>query len=146
MGVYRFEDLRVWQAAKKQADAVGRLMKRPDFLSDRKLTDQMNDASISVSNNISEGFLRRRDGETMQHLRYSFASNGELRNCFHLALGRNYLAEGEAGELMEANASISKMLRRWMATLEDPNKKRRGPRTQDQERTKDQGPGPKDRS
>jgi hypothetical protein len=26
--------------------------------------------------NITEGFLRRRDGETLQFLRYSFASNG----------------------------------------------------------------------
>jgi four helix bundle protein len=134
MGVFRFEDLRVWQAAKKQADVVGRLMKRPDFRSDRQLTDQMNNASISVPNNISEGFLRRRDGETMQHLRYSFASNGELRNCFHLALGRDYITDEEAGELMEANASISKMLRRWMATLDNPNDKKR-------RRTRDQGPG-----
>jgi four helix bundle protein len=101
MGVYRFEDLRVWQSAKRQADAVGRLMRWPDFLTDRKLTDQMNDASISVSNNISEGFLRRRDGDTMQHLRYSFASNGELRNCFHLARGRDYLTEAEATKLYD---------------------------------------------
>jgi hypothetical protein len=42
----------------------------------------------------------------MQHLRYSFASKGELRNCFHLALGRNYITEQEAGDLMESNASI----------------------------------------
>ena len=136
MGVYRFEDLRVWQAAKRQADAVGRLRKRPDFLSDRQLTDQMNDASISVANNISEGFLRRRDGETKQHLRYSFASNGELRNCFHLALGRSYITDDEARDLMATNDSISKMLRRWMATLDDPNDRRRRAR-----RTKDQGPG-----
>jgi len=28
MGVYRFEDLRVWQAAKRQCDRVGILLKR----------------------------------------------------------------------------------------------------------------------
>ena len=95
----------------------------------------MNDASISVPNNISEGFLRRRDGETMQHLRYSFASNGELRNCFHLALGRNDLTEAEATDLFNENEAISKMLRRWMATLDDPNDRRPGHR-----RTKDPGP------
>jgi four helix bundle protein len=60
VGVCRFEDLRVWQAAKRQCDRVGALLKRQDFRGDRKLSDQMNDAAISVMFNIAEGFLRRR--------------------------------------------------------------------------------------
>jgi four helix bundle protein len=63
MGVYRFEDLRVWQAAKTQCDLVGALIKRPEFRRDREMSGQMNDASISVMFNIAEGFLRRRDKE-----------------------------------------------------------------------------------
>jgi four helix bundle protein len=76
MSVYRFEDLRVWQAAKKQCDRVGQLIKRPEFRRDREMSGQMNDAAISVMFNISEGFLRRRDKETMNFLRYSYASTG----------------------------------------------------------------------
>ena len=71
MGVYRFEDLRVWQAAKEQCDRVGLLMKRPEFRQDPALLTQMNEASLSVMLNISEGFLRRRDKETLQFLRFS---------------------------------------------------------------------------
>ena len=56
---------------------------------------QMNDASISVTLNISERFLRRRDKETMQFLRYSVASNGELKACYYIAEGRQYLKAGE---------------------------------------------------
>jgi hypothetical protein len=37
-GVYRFEDLRVWQAAKQQSDRVGELLKRPPFQRDLKLS------------------------------------------------------------------------------------------------------------
>ena len=85
MGVYRFEDLRVWQAAKRQCDRVGDLIRRPEFLHDIELSSQMNRASISVMNNISEGFLRRVDREMLQYLRYSAASNGEVRACFHAA-------------------------------------------------------------
>jgi four helix bundle protein len=70
-GVYRFEDLRVWQAAKRQSDRVGELLKRPPFQRDLKLSDQMNDAALSVMFNITEGFPRRRDGETAQFLRYA---------------------------------------------------------------------------
>jgi four helix bundle protein len=117
MGVYRFEDLRVWQAAKRQCDDVGGLLKRPQFVEDFKLRDQLNDASISVTNNISEGFLRRRHREMMQYLRYAYASNGEVRNCFHLAHGRRYLHETEFAQLMNNNDGIGKMLRRWQATL-----------------------------
>jgi four helix bundle protein len=88
MGVYRFEDLRVWQAAKQQCDRVGALLKRPEFFSDRELSSQMNAASISVMFNISEGFLRRRDKETLDFLRYSYASNGELKAGFYACEGR----------------------------------------------------------
>jgi four helix bundle protein len=61
MGVSRFEDLRVWQAAKQQCDRLGALLERPAFRRDRELSGQMNGAALSVMFNISEGFLRRRD-------------------------------------------------------------------------------------
>ena len=54
-------------------------MQRPAFRQDRELSDQLNRAALSVLFNISEGFLRRRDKETMQFLRYAIASNGELK-------------------------------------------------------------------
>jgi four helix bundle protein len=65
MGVYRFEDLRVWQAAKQQCDRVGVLLKRPVFRRDREMRSQTNGAALSVMFNISEGSLRRRDKETL---------------------------------------------------------------------------------
>jgi four helix bundle protein len=81
LSVYRFEDLRVWQAAKQQSDRVGVLLKRPAFRDDREMSSQMNDAALSVMLDISEGFLRRRDKETLQFLRYAFASNGEVKSA-----------------------------------------------------------------
>ena len=88
-GVYRFEDLRVWQAAKQQCDRVGVLLKQPAFQRDREMSEQMNDAALSVMFNISEGFVRRLNKETSQFLRYAFASNGELKSGYYAApLGR----------------------------------------------------------
>jgi four helix bundle protein len=140
VGVNRFEDLRVWQAAKQQSDRVGALLKRPSFRSDPEISAQMNDASLSVMFNIAEGFLRRRDKETMQFLRYSFASNGELKSAYYASEGRNYLSPSETADLIALNESIAKMLRRWQATLE-PGRHKNVRRTKNQERTKDQGPG-----
>src|ERR1044072_7301568 len=96
----------------------------------------MNDASLSVMFKITEGFLRRRDKETSQFLRYAFASNGELKSAYYAAEGRNYLSSSETADLIALNESIAKMLRRWQATLEPG-------RTKDQERTRDQEPSTK---
>jgi four helix bundle protein len=117
MSVYRFEDLRVWQAAKRQCDQVGELIMRPTFRDDRELSNQMNRAALSVVFNISEGFLRRVDNETAQFLRYSFASNGELKSGYYVADGRKYITAVEMIELIDLNESIAKMLRRWQGTL-----------------------------
>ena len=117
MGVNRFEDLRVWQAAKEQCDRVGELLRRPTFRRDAELSDQVNRAAISVVFNTTEGFLRRRDKETMQFLRYAIASNGELKAGYYVADGRAYLMAGESAVLIALNESIAKMLRRWYATL-----------------------------
>ena len=118
MSVYRFEDLRVWQAAKRQCDRVGELIGRPAFKQDPELSSQLNAASISVMNNISEGFLRHRDKEFMQYLRISAGSNGEVRACYHAAHGRNYLTETEAAELIELSNAIGRMTRRLQDTLQ----------------------------
>jgi four helix bundle protein len=140
-GVYRFEDLRVWQAAKRQCDLVGALLNRPAFRRDQQMSEHVNDAALSVMFNISEGFLRRRDKETSQFLRYAFASNGELKAGYYAAETRKYLDSAETADLIALNESIARMLRRWQATLDVPERDdvgRRG-RPKDQGRTQDQG-------
>ena len=79
----------------------------------------MNTAALSVLFNISEGFLRRRDNETLQFLRYAFASNGELKSAYYAASGRKHLTATESTGLIELNESIARMLRRWQSKLED---------------------------
>jgi hypothetical protein len=58
VGVNRFEDLRVWQAARQQGDRVGTLLQHSAFRRDLALFDQMNRAALSVLFDISEGFVR----------------------------------------------------------------------------------------
>ena len=109
----------------------------------------MNGAALSVLLNISEGFLRRHDKETLQFLRYAFASNGEVKASYYAARGRQYVTDEELADLIALNESISKMLRRWQGTLDVADAGRRrmanrprtvdGPRTTDEGRTKDPG-------
>ena len=73
------------------------------------MSGQMNRAAISVMFNISEGFLRRVDLETLQFLRYSFASNGELKSGYYATNGRKYTSTDETRDLIDLNESIAKM-------------------------------------
>lgn len=77
----------------------------------------MNGASISVMFNISEGFLRRSDPDTLKFLRYSIASNGEVKSGYYAAEDRKYVTPVEAKELIDLNERIAKMLAKWKATL-----------------------------
>jgi len=124
MAVYRFEDLRVWQAAKRQSEHIGELLKRPQFQRDQRLSDQLNGAGISVMNNISEGFIRRIDRELLQFLRYAAASNGEVLSCYYAAEDRSYINKAEANDLMRENDAIGKMLRRFQQSVENGKPRR----------------------
>ena len=81
----------------------------------------MNGASLSVVLNITEGFLRRRNRETRQFLRYAFASNGEVKASYYVAEGKAYMTPAETAELIGLNESIARMLRCWENTLDDRN-------------------------
>ena len=79
-------------------------------------------------------------GSELQFLRYSYASNGELKAAYYAATGRNYLSASESATLIALNESISRMTRRLRSTLDvDRSRHRRRGWTKDQGRTKDQG-------
>jgi four helix bundle protein len=105
----------------------------------------MNRASLSVMLNIAEGFLRRRDKETAQFLRYAFSSNGELKAGYYACQGRRHITNLQAGELIRLNESIARMLRRWQSTLDvetpdGPDALRDSKRGKEPKRTKSEGP------
>ena len=142
VGVDRFEDLRVWQAAMALSDKIPCLTNRPGFAQDLELARQLNSASLSVASNISEGFLRHRDREFLQFLRIAAGSNGEVRSCLHAARGRGYLDRAEAEKLVEETNIIGRMLRSLQQTLEIRSELPADGRqlTRNQGRTKDQEP------
>ena len=77
-------------------------------------------------NNIAEGFVRRRDKELLQFLRYSAASNAEVKTCLYAAEGRAFLESTELRDLIAENESIAKMIGRGQATLRPGARARAG--------------------
>ena len=109
MTVERFEDLRIWQQARVQANAVydvfdeGALARR-DF----GFRDQITGCTTSVMNNIAEGFERRSDPDFARFLDIAKGSNGEVRSMLYLAEDRHYLAADRAAALREFAEDLSR--------------------------------------
>jgi four helix bundle protein len=76
MGVARYEDLRVWQAARSFCQEIAVILERPAVKRDFELRNQLNDAALSTMTNIAEGFLRKRDKEFHYLLRIAAGSTG----------------------------------------------------------------------
>ena len=70
----RFEDLPVWNTAIELAIGVYSLTSNPEFDKRYSLKDQLERSSVSVSNNIAEGFERG----TIMNCSRSFTSRAAL--------------------------------------------------------------------
>ena len=78
--VNRFEDLEVWQKAMQIAEDIYILTRDEKFTREYSIKDQIIRASISISNNIAEGFEYDNKKDFIKFLRYSKGSTGEVRN------------------------------------------------------------------
>ena len=78
--IQRFEDLDVWQEARKLVKAVYRACRTQELSQDRDLVSQMRRAAVSVTSNITEGHER---GSRIEYIHFYFiakGSAGELRS------------------------------------------------------------------
>jgi four helix bundle protein len=79
--VSSFEDLIVWQRAQKLARSVYLLAEQNSFIKkDFSFKDQLKRASLSVSDNIAEGFDYNNNADFYRFLRIAKGSCGEVRN------------------------------------------------------------------
>ena len=117
----RFEELPVWKDAIELAVRVFSLTTKPSFRRYRNVRDQIERASMSISNNIAEGFERGTTQETLTFLYISRGSAGETRSvlclCERLA-GLNDL-RFEISDLKKRAESISRQLRAWSESLQN---------------------------
>ena len=92
--IERFEDLECWQEARKLVNMVYEAMNESkDFQKDFRLNGQITGASISVMNNIAEGWASQSNNEFIRFLTYSRRSCAEIQNCLYIALDQQYITE-----------------------------------------------------
>jgi four helix bundle protein len=117
----RFEDLPVWQDAIELAVRVFELTARPVFRRYASVRDQLGRASMSISNNIAEGFERGTTLETLTFLYIARGSAGETRSVLCLCERLPGLSDlrSEISDLKSRAERISRQLRAWSGSLQD---------------------------
>jgi four helix bundle protein len=124
----RFEQLPVWNRAIELAVEVYDLTARSEFRNRYSLRDQLERATVSVSNNIAEGFERGTTQELLTFLYIARGSAGEVRSMLSLLERLRIFVnlKSEISNLKLQAENISRQLRGWADSLQ--NSPIKGPR------------------
>lgn len=109
-----FEDLEVYKTTIKFTAKIYDLLKKSPLKEDFVIVDQIKRATISISNNISEGFERETDKELIRFLYFSKGSAGEVRNLFNLMEEIGYFKANELVDHKKQVIDISKQLANYI--------------------------------
>ena len=107
MAIQKFEDIIVWQKAQDFAVAIYNEFKNSK---DYAFCDQIKRASVSISNNIAEGFDRNTNPDFKRFLYFALASNSEVRSMLYLAVRLNFITEKASKELIGNSNEIARMI------------------------------------
>lgn len=110
MKISRFEDIEVWQLARKFVSRIYEITNEENFKKDFALREQIRRAGLSVISNISEGFERQSNLEFIRFLYIAKASAGEARAQLYIALDLNYIEENIFKKLIFDAEKISKSI------------------------------------
>ncbi|MCF7843466.1 four helix bundle protein [Candidatus Gracilibacteria bacterium] len=115
MKIEKFEDIISWQKAKTLSIFI---YKTFDSNKDYAFRDQIQRASVSIMNNIAEGFERKGNKELLYFLFVAKGSSAEVRSMLYLALELKYITEKDFQKMYNETIEISKMLSGFIKTLE----------------------------
>lgn len=117
----RFEDLPVWKAAMDFAVGAFELVDDRAFAGCGDVRDQLQRASLSISNNIAEGFERGSTAELLMFLYIARRSAGESRSILRFCerVPRFAQLKSQISDLISLDTSISRQLRGWADSLQN---------------------------
>lgn len=114
MKIEKFEDIIAWQRAQELSVLIYKaFMNSRDF----GFRDQMQRASVSIMNNIAEGFERGTDKEFRYFLFIAKGSCAEVRSMLYLALNIKYINKEQHENYYGLTVEISRLLSGFIKTL-----------------------------
>lgn len=112
--INRFEEIIAWQKSK---DLAVLLYKTFNTIGDTSFRKQIQRATVSISNNIAEGFERQTNKEFKNFLYIAKGSAGEVRSMLSIALELTYITEEQYKDYSFKTIEISKLLSGLIKTL-----------------------------
>ena len=110
----RFEEIIAW---KKSKELVVEIYKEFKDKKDYSFKDQIQRATVSIMNNIAEGFERGTDKELIHFLYIAKGSCGETRSMLYTAHDLQYIPETTMKNLIEKCEEISKIISGFIRQL-----------------------------
>ena len=117
MAIKCFEDIVAWQKAQ---DFSVFIYQNFGDLKDWDFRSQICRASVSISNNIAEGFDRGTKPEFKRFLYISLGSTSEVKSMLYLAKRLNYINEPTFHTLLDKAREISKITNGLIKSVAGP--------------------------
>jgi len=105
-----FEELIIWQEARKFANDIYKLTKKYPQEEMYGLTSQMKRSAVSIMSNIAEGFDRRTTKEFISFLVIARASASEVQNDLYISLDLNYINKEDFKTYYDYARKIGKLI------------------------------------
>ncbi len=115
--ITRFEDLEIWQEARRLAKLIHLLAYETDLKNDFRFRDQIKASSGSVMDNIAEGFERNGNIEFRQFLSIAKGSAGETRSQLYRTLDCNYINQEKFDVLKTDYENLSGKINNFITYL-----------------------------
>ena len=112
-----FHEMPLWKDSLTLCRTIYRLTAKPPIKRDFHFIDQWRRASLSIMNNIAEGFGRGGNKEFVNFLGIARGSCSEVRSMAFLAYELSYLSKDDFQDLMEQSSRIQRMLGGFMKYL-----------------------------
>lgn len=108
--VEQFEDLRCWQMSRTLVKLVYHSSLSGELSKDFSSKDQLRQASLSVMNNIAEGFARYSKQEFILFLNYAQSSAAEVKSMLYVCEDLNYIPTEKLEELHQLTDQLRKAI------------------------------------
>lgn len=114
MATQSFKDLIVWQ---KASDLTTEVYKTFQSNTDYSFKDQVQRASISIMNNVAEGYARRSDKSFRHFLFIAKGSAAEVESMIIVAERLKYIDLTQKNQLIEDVEEVSRLLSGFIKKL-----------------------------
>jgi len=115
--IKRFEDLEIWQEARRLTKEIYNISVETGLKSDFRLRDQIKASSGSIMDNIAEGFERNGNIEFRQFLSIAKGSAGETRSQLYRIFDFGYIDQDKFIHLKDSFENLSGKINNFIIYL-----------------------------